>query len=152
MNILVIGSGGREHSLCWKIAQSPMLDQLYVAPGNGGMGEIAKCINLNAENHDEIVAFCNDNNISLVIIGPEAPLVDGLSDRLISENIKTFGPSSAAAILEGSKGFTKDLNHLYIASDGFQEGKMLQHSGFLKILNKRSKTSGFNDFVSGLFC
>ena len=109
MNILVIGSGGREHSLCWKIAQSPMLDQLYVAPGNGGMGEIAKCINLNAENHEEIVAFCNDNNISLVIIGPEAPLVDGLSDRLISENIKTFGPSSAAAILEGSKGFTKDL-------------------------------------------
>lgn len=109
MNILIIGSGGREHSLSWKIAQSPMLDQIYVAPGNGGMGDIATCVNLNAENHDEIIAFCREKNIAFVIIGPEAPLVDGLSDRLIQENIKTFGPSAAAATLEGSKGFTKDL-------------------------------------------
>ena len=109
MNILVIGSGGREHSLSWKIARSPMLDQLYVAPGNGGMGDLAICVNLNAEDHDEIVDFCRDKKIEFVIIGPEAPLVNGLSDRLISENITTFGPSAAAAILEGSKGFTKDL-------------------------------------------
>ncbi|MBL4601442.1 MAG: phosphoribosylamine--glycine ligase [Emcibacteraceae bacterium] len=109
MNILVIGSGGREHSLCWKIARSPMLDQLYVAPGNGGIGDLATCVNLDAENHDEIVDFCRDKNIEFVVIGPEAPLVNGLSDRLTSESITVFGPSAAAAILEGSKGFTKDL-------------------------------------------
>ena len=109
MNILVIGSGGREHSLSWKIAQSPMLETLYVAPGNGGMDNIATCVNLDTDNHDEVISFCRDKKIELVVIGPEAPLVDGLSDRLIAENIATFGPSAAAAILEGSKGFTKDL-------------------------------------------
>jgi len=109
MNILVIGSGGSEHSLSWKIARTPLLDQLYVAPGNGGMGDIATCVDLNASNHDEIVSFCREKNIEFVVIGPEAPLVEGLSDRLIRENIKSFGPSAAAAILEGSKGFTKDL-------------------------------------------
>jgi len=109
MNILVIGSGGREHSLSWKISQSPMLETLYVAPGNGGMGDIATCVNLDTDNHDEVISFCRDKKIEFVVIGPEAPLVDGLSDRLIAENIATFGPSAAAAILEGSKGFTKDL-------------------------------------------
>jgi phosphoribosylamine---glycine ligase len=109
MNILVIGSGGREHSLAWKIAQSPLLDTLYVAPGNGGMGNIATCVDINASNHDEVVSFCREKNIEFVVIGPEAPLVEGISDRLVAENIKTFGPSAAAAILEGSKGFTKDL-------------------------------------------
>lgn len=109
MNILVIGSGGREHSLTWKIAQSPLCDNLYVAPGNGGMGEIATCVPLNDSNHDEVVAFCREKNIEFVIIGPEAPLVGGLSDRLTDEGIKTFGPSAAASVLEGSKGFTKDL-------------------------------------------
>jgi len=109
MNILVIGSGGREHSLTWKIAQSDLAGDLYVAPGNGGMEDIATCVDLNAENHDEIVSFCHDKNIEFVVIGPEAPLVGGLSDRLISENIKVFGPRANAAILEGSKGFTKDL-------------------------------------------
>lgn len=109
MNILVIGSGGREHSLTWKIAKSDHVDDLYVAPGNGGMGDIATCVNLNTNDHDDVVSFCRDKNIEFVVIGPEAPLVDGLSDRLVSENIKTFGPSADAAILEGSKGFTKDL-------------------------------------------
>ena len=109
MNILVIGSGGREHSLTWKISQSPLLDQLYVAPGNGGMSDIATCVDLNASNHDEIVSFCREKNIEFVVIGPEGPLVDGLGDRLMDENIAAFGPKSNAAILEGSKGFTKDL-------------------------------------------
>ncbi len=109
MNILIIGSGGREHSLSWKIAQSPLLDQLYVAPGNGGMGDIAKCVDLDAANQNEVVEFCHDKNIEFVVIGPEAPLVDGLADRLSQGNITTFGPTAAAAILEGSKGFTKDL-------------------------------------------
>lgn len=109
MNILVIGSGGREHSLTWKIAQSPLCDNLYVAPGNGGMGNIATCVPLNDGNHEEVVSFCREKNIEFVVIGPEAPLVGGLSDRLTSEGIKTFGPSAAASMLEGSKGFTKDL-------------------------------------------
>ncbi len=109
MNILVIGSGGREHSLSWKIAQSDLLDTLYVAPGNGGMTDIAICVDLSASDHDAVVSFCREKDIGFVVIGPEAPLVDGLSDRLQSEDIKTFGPSADAAILEGSKGFTKDL-------------------------------------------
>ncbi len=109
MNILVIGSGGREHSLTWKITQSPLCDDLYVAPGNGGMGDIATCVPLNDNNHDEVISFCREKNIEFVVIGPEAPLVRGLSDRLTSEGIKTFGPSAAASVLEGSKGFTKDL-------------------------------------------
>lgn len=109
MNILVIGSGGREHSLAWKVAQSPLLDKLYVSPGNGGMDEIATCVDLNTSNHNEIVQFCRNRNIDFVIIGPEAPLVDGLADRLIDEKIHVFGPTAKAAILEGSKGFTKDL-------------------------------------------
>lgn len=109
MNILVIGSGGREHSLSWKIAQSPLCDTIFVAPGNGGMGDIATCVSLDDSNHDQVVEFCRDNNIEFVVIGPEAPLVGGLSDRLVDEGITTFGPSAAAAILEGSKGFTKDL-------------------------------------------
>ena len=109
MNILIIGSGGREHSLAWKVAQSPLIDTLYVAPGNGGMGDIAKCVDINSSNHDEVVLFCREKNIEFVLIGPETPLVEGLSDRLIVEEIQTFGPNAAAAILEGSKGFTKDL-------------------------------------------
>jgi len=109
MNILIIGSGGREHSITWKIAQSDLCDELYVAPGNGGMGDLAKCVSLNDSNHAEVIQFCRDNNIEFVVIGPEAPLVGGLSDALTSEGICTFGPSAAASILEGSKGFTKDL-------------------------------------------
>ncbi|HPF45666.1 MAG: phosphoribosylamine--glycine ligase [Alphaproteobacteria bacterium] len=109
MNILVIGSGGREHSLTWKIAQSPLLDELYVAPGNGGMGDLATLVNLDADNHDDVITFCREKNINFVVIGPEAPLVGGLADRLVEENIKVFGPSAKAAALEGSKGFTKDL-------------------------------------------
>ncbi|MBT6329814.1 MAG: phosphoribosylamine--glycine ligase [Kordiimonadaceae bacterium] len=113
MNILVIGSGGREHSLSWKIAQSPLSDDLYVAPGNGGMGDIAICTDLDTSDHDGVVSFCRTKNIEFVVIGPEAPLVEGLSDCLTAENITTFGPSAAAAILEGSKGFTKDLCSKY---------------------------------------
>jgi len=109
MNILLIGSGGREHALAWKINQSPLLDTLYVAPGNGGMQDLAENITLDMTDQNAVVAFCRDKNIALVVIGPEAPLVDGLVDRLEKENIKAFGPSAAAAQLEGSKGFTKDL-------------------------------------------
>ena len=109
MNILVIGSGGREHSLAWKISQSALVDKLYVAPGNGGMDDVATCVNMNISDHDEIIRFCRTNTIEFVVVGPENPLVDGLVDRLIEEKIAAFGPTVKAAILEGSKGFTKDL-------------------------------------------
>ncbi len=109
MNILVIGSGGREHALVWKISNSPMVKTIYVAPGNGGIGDLAICVDLNTSDHDAVVKFCQEKDIGLVVVGPEAPLVDGLVDRLDGENITAFGPSAYAAQLEGSKGFTKDL-------------------------------------------
>ncbi len=109
MNVLVIGSGGREHALCWKLAQSPRLGKLYCAPGNAGIAQVAELVALDPADHQAVVAFAHANNIGLVVIGPEQPLVDGLADTLRREHVKTFGPSAAAAELEGSKGFTKDL-------------------------------------------
>ncbi|HUD28180.1 MAG TPA: phosphoribosylamine--glycine ligase [Novosphingobium sp.] len=109
MNILLLGSGGREHALAWKLAQSPRCDALWAAPGNPGISEVATCIPLDATDHAAVLAFCEANVIGLVVIGPEAPLVDGLADSLRGEGFAVFGPSKAAAQLEGSKGFTKDL-------------------------------------------
>lgn len=109
MNILLLGSGGREHALAWKLAQSPLCDALWAAPGNPGIAEVASCIELDVTDHGAVIAFCEANVVGLVVIGPEAPLVDGLSDSLRAEGFSVFGPSQAAAQLEGSKGFTKDL-------------------------------------------
>ncbi|MEW4449404.1 phosphoribosylamine--glycine ligase [Qipengyuania sp. JC766] len=113
MNILLLGSGGREHALAWKLAQSRLLagdgDRLFAAPGNPGIADHAECVTLDAGDHDAVVSFCRDNSIGLVVIGPEAPLVDGLADSLRTADIPVFGPSKQAAQLEGSKGFTKDL-------------------------------------------
>lgn len=109
MNVLLIGSGGREHALAWKLAASPLLTKLYAAPGNPGVAEEAECVSLDVADHASIVAFAKDNAIDLVVVGPEAPLVAGLADALSSAGIRVFGPSAAAAQLEGSKGFTKDL-------------------------------------------
>ena len=109
MNILVIGSGGREHALCWAISKSPLCDALYCAPGNGGIEEVATTVDLSPLDFDGIVRFCGEKEVGLVVVGPEDPLVNGLVDRLEAEGIKAFGPSAAAAQLEGSKGFTKDI-------------------------------------------
>ena len=109
MNILLIGSGGREHALAWKLAQSPLCDTLYAAPGNPGIAAHAACISLDVTDHEAVIAFCRVKGIGLVVIGPEAPLVDGLGDSLRAFAIPVFGPSASAARLEGSKGFTKDL-------------------------------------------
>lgn len=109
----MLGSGGREHALAWKLAQSRLLqadaDKFYAAPGNPGIAEHAECIELDARNHATIIGFCREKDIGLVVVGPEAPLVDGLADSLRAAGIAVFGPSQAAAQLEGSKGFTKDL-------------------------------------------
>jgi phosphoribosylamine--glycine ligase len=109
MNILLLGSGGREHALAWQLAQSPNLTQLYATPGNPGIAEEAELVALDATDHTAVIAFCQAHAIDLVVIGPEAPLVDGLSDALRAAGVPVFGPSQAAAQLEGSKGFTKDL-------------------------------------------
>ena len=109
MNILLFGSGGREHALAWKMAASPLTDQLYCAPGNAGIAREATCVALNPADHAAVVAFCKSHAIDLVVVGPEAPLVAGIVDDLEAAGIKAFGPSKAAARLEGSKGFAKDL-------------------------------------------
>ena len=109
MNILLLGSGGREHALAWKLAQSPQCDKLWAAPGNPGIAEEAECVALDVTDHDAVVRFCTDNGIGLVVVGPEAPLVDGLGNSLRAAGFPVFGPDKAAAQLEGSKGFTKDL-------------------------------------------
>ena len=109
MKVLLIGSGGREHALAWKLAQSPLLTTLYAIPGNPGIAEHATLVPISADDLDEILAFCRGHEIDFVVVGPEAPLVAGLADQLRAEGFAVFGPSAAAAQLEGSKGFTKDL-------------------------------------------
>jgi len=109
MNILLLGSGGREHALAWKMAASPLTDRLYCAPGNAGIAREATCVALDIADHAAVIAFCRTNNIDFVVVGPEAPLCAGIVDDLEASGIKAFGPTRAAARLEGSKGFTKDL-------------------------------------------
>jgi len=109
MNILLIGSGGREHALAWAIGNSPLCDKLFVAPGNPGIGQIARLADVKVTDHAAVIAFCKVEAIGLVVVGPEAPLVAGLADDLQAAGIKVFGPSKFAAQLEGSKGFTKDI-------------------------------------------
>ena len=109
MNILILGSGGREHALAWKIAASPLVQRLYCAPGNAGIARECELVALNPADHAAVTAFAQSNQIDLVVVGPEAPLCTGIVDDLSAADIKAFGPSRAAARLEGSKGFTKDL-------------------------------------------
>jgi phosphoribosylamine---glycine ligase len=109
MNVLLIGSGGREHAIAWKLAQSSQLDTLYAVPGNPGIAAHATLVGLDPGDHAAVTAFTRDHHIGLVVIGPEAPLVDGLADTLRAAGVPVFGPDQAAAQLEGSKGFTKDL-------------------------------------------
>jgi len=109
MHILLIGSGGREHALAWKIAASPLLTKLWCAPGNAGIAKEAECVALDVTNHAAVIDFCRANKVDLVVVGPETPLAAGIVDDLGAAGIKAFGPSKLAAQLEGSKGFTKDL-------------------------------------------
>ncbi|MFL5259274.1 MAG: phosphoribosylamine--glycine ligase [Hyphomicrobiales bacterium] len=121
VNVLIIGSGGREHALAWAIAASPVVGWIHCAPGNPGIAEIAEIAPLDVADHDAVAAFCLSRAIGLVVVGPEAPLVDGLTDHLEARKIKVFGPSRAAARLEGSKGFGKDLCRRYrIPTAGYE--------------------------------
>ena len=109
MRILLIGSGGREHAIAWKLAQSPQIRRIYSAPGNPGINQIAEPARIDPANHDQVLAFSHNTGIDLVVIGPEQPLVAGLADDLEQHGVQVFGPGRAAAMLEGSKGFTRDL-------------------------------------------
>src|SRR3954454_18643359 len=109
MNILLLGSGGREHALAWKIAASPLVTKLWCAPGNAGIAREAECVALDIADHAAVIEFCRTNAVDFVVVGRKTPLVTSIVDDLASAGIKAFGPSRAAAQLEGSKGFTKDL-------------------------------------------
>ncbi|MBM7870882.1 phosphoribosylamine--glycine ligase/phosphoribosylformylglycinamidine synthase [Clostridium pascui] len=113
MKVLVIGNGGREHAIAWKIAQSPLVHKIYCAPGNGGTALEKKCINLNINKNEEILKFAKENDINITIVGPEVPLVDGIVDMFKEASLKIFGPSKEAAALEGSKAYAKNFMKKY---------------------------------------
>ncbi len=121
MKILVVGGGGREHTIIWKIAQSPKVDKIYSAPGNGGIAELAECVPIKATDIDGIVKFSKENKIDLVMVAPDDPLVMGMVDALEAEGIRAFGPRANAAIIEGSKVFSKELMKKYnIPTAGYE--------------------------------
>lgn len=113
MDVLVIGSGGREHALVWKISQSPLVDKIYCAPGNGGIKKIAECVDIKADNISKLVEFAIEKKVSLSVVGPEAPLVLGIVDEFEAKGLKIFGPCKAASKLEGSKVFAKSIMEKY---------------------------------------
>lgn len=113
MKVLLVGSGGREHVLAWKIAQSPLVEKLYAAPGNAGIAKVAECVDISATDLDALAAFAQKEKIDLTVVGPEAPLVAGIWDKFDAAGLKVFGPSQAAARLEGSKAFSKEVMHKY---------------------------------------
>ncbi|HDR7432885.1 TPA: phosphoribosylamine--glycine ligase [Bacillus anthracis] len=113
MNVLVIGRGGREHALAWKFAQSEKVEKVYVAPGNEGMRDVATPVDIDENNFDALVLFAKENNVELTFVGPEIPLMNGIVDRFKEEGLRVFGPNKAAAVIEGSKAFTKELMKKY---------------------------------------
>lgn len=113
MNILVVGSGGREHAIIWKLAQSPKANKIYCAPGNGGISNIAECLPVNAVDIDKMVQTAKDYNIDLVVVAPEDPLAKGMVNAMTQAGIRAFGPTSEAALIEASKGFSKSLMKKY---------------------------------------
>ena len=113
MKVLIVGSGGREHAIAWKVAQSPRVDKIYCAPGNAGIAEYAECVNIGAMEFDKLAAFAKENQVDLTVIGMDDPLVGGVVDVFEAQGLRVFGPRKNAAILEGSKAFSKDLMKKY---------------------------------------
>ncbi|MBQ9600037.1 MAG: phosphoribosylamine--glycine ligase, partial [Clostridia bacterium] len=121
MKILVVGGGGREHAIVWKIAKSPKVDKIYCAPGNGGIAELAECVNIGATDIDKMVEFAKNEKIDLVMVAPDDPLVLGMVDAMEKAGIRAFGPRANAAIIEGSKAFSKELMKKYnIPTAGYE--------------------------------
>lgn len=137
MNILLLGGGGREHALAWKLAQSPRLSTLYAAPGNPGIAQHATLVDLDATDHRAVLDFCTRHSIALVVIGPEAPLVDGLADNLRTMGVAVFGPDKKPAQLEGSKGFTKDLC----------QRANIPTAGYIRVTSKDGAIAALDDFT-----
>ncbi len=135
---MLLGSGGREHALAWKLKQSPLCDTLYAAPGNPGIEEEATLVVLDVADHAAVTAFCKDNAIGLVVVGPEGPLVDGIADTLRAALVPVFGPGALAAQLEGSKGFTKDLC----------SAANIPTAAYERYTNKADAIAGLDDFAA----
>ncbi|AOM08809.1 MULTISPECIES: phosphoribosylamine--glycine ligase [Bacillus cereus group] len=121
MNVLLIGRGGREHALAWKFAQSEKVEKVYVAPGNEGMRDVAIPVDIDENDFDALVLFAKENNVELTFVGPEIPLMNGIVDRFKEEGLRVFGPNKAAAVIEGSKAFTKELMKKYDIPTGAYE-------------------------------
>ena len=109
MKVMIVGSGGREHAIAWKVSQSPKVDQIYCVPGNAGMADLAECVDISVEDIDGCVQFAKDKAVDLVVVGPEVPLVLGMADAMQAAGIRVFGPNKKCAQFEGSKAFTKDF-------------------------------------------
>lgn len=139
MRILVLGSGAREHVICWKLKQSPLVSQIFCAPGNAGIAQVAECVGLVPTDDKAVVGFCLRERIDLVVIGPEGPLAVGIADALESERIPAFGPHRSAALLEASKAFSKDFMHRHGVPTArfavFTPGEQLEARAFLRHLN-----------------
>lgn len=139
MRILVLGSGAREHVICWKLKQSPVVSQIFCAPGNAGIAQTAECVGLVPTDEKAIIGFCLRERIDLVVIGPEGPLAVGIADALETERIPTFGPHRSAAMLEASKAFSKDFMHRHGVPTArfavFTPGEQLEARAFLRHLN-----------------
>ena len=113
MKVLIVGGGGREHAIAWKISQSPKVEKLYCAPGNAGIAKVAECVDIGVMDFEKLVAFAGEQAIDLVVVGPDDPLAAGAVDAFENAGIRVFGPRKNAAILEGSKAFSKDLMKKY---------------------------------------
>lgn len=157
MNVVVIGSGGREHALAWRIIQSKSLENLYCIPGNPGTDAISENVSMDISNHNEVINFCSGNSIDLVVIGPEQPLVDGLSDSLRKAGFNVFGPDSSAAMIEASKSFAKEImlkasvptaGYIEFSSNRFDEAlKFLSESKFPVVIKADGLAAGKGVFV-----
>ena len=131
MKVLIVGSGGREHAIAWKVSKSEKVDKIYCAPGNAGIAEVAECVNIGAMEFNKLVAFAKEKEIDLTIIGMDDPLVGGVVDEFEKEGLRVFGPRKNAAILEGSKAFSKDLMKKYnIPSAAYETGRSSQTRPF----------------------
>ena len=126
MKVLIIGSGGREHAIAWKVAKSPKVDKIYCAPGNAGIAEFAECVSIGAMEFDKLAAFAKENAVDLTVVGMDDPLVGGVVDVFEKEGLRVFGPRKNAAILEGSKAFSKDLRNITFLQQLMKISKILR--------------------------
>ena len=123
MKILIVGGGGREHAIAWKLAQSPKVEKLYCAPGNAGIAEVAECVNIGVMEFDKLVEFAKEHEIDMTVVAPDDPLAAGAVDAFEAAGLRAFGPRANAAILEGSKAFSKDLMKKYNIPTAAYESK-----------------------------